>query len=281
MEIPNPILVKEMRTRMRGKRAFIVLTGYIVLLSAIIGLIYMVFTKNAPPSLLNTAGMILSAVLIYVQMGLICLIAPTFSSSAISSEREQETFSLLVASLATPSTILVGKLGAAASYLLLILFGSLPLIALTYSLGGVDFVDIAKSYLVMIVAGVTFCSVSFMWSTLIRRGVLAQFVSLFTVIFLVAAMPALAMFLTALASNIFTGGAGPSTTFINMSFLMMRTNPFAAITYLIIPGVPGPPTNVWFHTVPIWISQVVFYLLLTALSILLSLRRLKNVRRWI
>jgi ABC-2 type transport system permease protein len=278
MEIPNPILVKEMRTRMRGKRAFIVLTGYIIVLSGIIGLIYVVFTNNAPPTLLNTAGRILSAVLIYVQMGLICLIAPTFSSSAISSEREQETFSLLVASLAKPSTILTGKLGAAASYLLLILFGSLPLIALTYSLGGVDFMDIAKSYLVMIVAGITFCSISFLWSTLIRKGVLAQLVSLFTVIFLVAAMPALAMFFSALASN-FTHG--PSNGFINVTFLMMRTNPFAAITYLIIPAVPNPPKTVWFYGVPLWITQVVFYIVLTALSILLSLKRLKNVRKWI
>jgi ABC-type transport system involved in multi-copper enzyme maturation permease subunit len=278
MKFSNPILVKEMRTRMRGKRAFVVLTGYILVLSAIIGLIYLVFTKNAPPSIINTAGRILSAVLIFVQMGLICLIAPTFSSSAISSEREQETFSLLIATLAKPSTILIGKLGAALSYLLLTLFGSLPLIALTYSLGGVDMLDIAKSYLVMIVAGITFCSVSFYWSTLIRRGVLAQLVSLFTVIFLVAAMPALAMFLTALASN-FT--QGPTPGFINVTFLMLRTNPFAAITYLIIPGVPNPPNSVWFHTVPLWITQVLFYVLLTALSIFLSLRRLEKVRKWL
>lgn len=263
---------------MRGKRAFIVLTGYLLVLSAIIGLIYLVFTKNAPPSVLNTAGRVLSAVLIYVQLGLICLIAPTFSSSAISAEREQETFSLLIATLAKSSTILIGKLGASLSYLLLTLFGSLPLIALTYSLGGVDLSDIAKSYLVMIVAGITFCSVSFYWSTLIRRGVLAQLVSIFTVIFLVAAMPALALFLTALASN-FT--QGPSNDFINVTFLMLRTNPFAAITYLIIPGVPNPPNTVWFHTVPLWVSQVLFYILLTALSIFLSLRRLEKVRKWL
>jgi ABC-2 type transport system permease protein len=278
MNISNPILVKEMRTRMRGKRAFVVLTGYVLVLSAIIGLIYLVFTKNAPPSVLNTAGRVLSAVLIFVQMGLICLIAPTFSSSAISAEREQETFSLLIATLARPSTILIGKLGASLSYLLLTLFGSLPLIALTYSLGGVDLSDIAKSYLVMIVAGITFCSVSFYWSTLIRRGVLAQLVSIFTVIFLVAAMPALAMFLTALAGN-FT--QGPSADFINVTFLMMRTNPFAAIVYLIIPGVPNPPNTVWFHTVPLWVSQVLFYTLLTALSIFFSLRRLEKVRKWL
>ena len=112
MNFYNPILIKEMRTRMRGARAFFVLTGYVLTLSLIIGLIYMVFSKNVPPSLLNTAGKVLTPVLIHVQMGLICLMAPTFSASAISSEREQQTFDLLVASLARPSTILIGKVGA-------------------------------------------------------------------------------------------------------------------------------------------------------------------------
>jgi ABC-type transport system involved in multi-copper enzyme maturation permease subunit len=277
MDLSNPILVKEMRTRMRGKRAFLVLTGYVLVLSSIIGLIYLVFTQNVSPAMLNQAGAVLTPVLIYVQMGLICLLAPTFSSSAISSEREQQTFELLVASLAKPSTIMIGKVGASLSYLLLTLFGSLPLLALTYSLGGVALRDIAVAYLVMLVAGLTYCSMSFFWSTLIRRGVLAQLTSLITVIFLVAAMPAIALFLTALASSF---RSGPSQTFINVVFLMLRTNPFAAIASL-IPGIPSPPGQVWLQSVPIWVTQVVFYLLLTVLSLYLSLKRLQRVRKWL
>jgi ABC-type transport system involved in multi-copper enzyme maturation permease subunit len=232
--------------------------------------------KNAPTTVVNQAGSVLTPVLIYVQMGLICLIAPTFSASAISSEREQQTFDLLIASLAQPSTILFGKVGAALSYLFLTLFGSLPLIALTYSLGGVALRDIAIAYLVMIVAGVTFCSMSFLWSTLIRRGVLAQLTSLIAVIFLVAAMPALALFFSALAGNF---NAPPSQAFMNIVFLLLRTNPFAAIASQ-IPGIPIP-ANVWLHAVPVWVTQVLFYLLLTAGSLLLSLRRLQRVRSWI
>jgi ABC-2 type transport system permease protein len=277
VDLSNPILIKEMRTRMRGKRAFLVLTGYIVTLSLIIGLIYIVLHKNAPTTLVNQAGSVLTPVLIYVQMGLICLIAPTFSASAISSEREQQTFDLLIASLARPSTILFGKVGAALSYLFLTLFGSLPLIALTYSLGGVALRDIAIAYLVMIVAGVTFCSMSFYWSTLIRRGVLAQLSSLISVIFLVAAMPALALFFSALAAGSFNGP--PSQAFLNIVFLLLRTNPFAAIAAQ-IPGIPIP-ANIWLHGVPVWVTQVIFYLVLTAASLYLSLRRLHRVRSWI
>ncbi len=276
MELSNPILIKEMRSRMRGKRAFLVLTGYVVTLSLIISLIYIVLHKNAPTTVVNQAGSVLTPVLIYVQMGLICLIAPTFSASAISSEREQQTFDLLIASLAQPSTILFGKLGAALSYLFLTLFGSLPLIALTYSLGGVALRDIAIAYLVMIVAGVTFCSMSFLWSTMIRRGVLAQLTSLIVVIFLVAAMPALALFFSALAGS-FSGT--PSQAFMNIVFLLLRTNPFAAIASQ-IPGIPIP-AYIWLHGVPVWVTQVIFYLMLTAVSLLWSLKRLHRVRSWI
>lgn len=276
MDFKNPILIKEMRTRMRGKRAFLVLTGYVVTLSLIISLIYIVLHKNAPSTVVNQAGSVLTPVLIYVQMGLICLIAPTFSASAISSEREQQTFDLLIASLAQPSTILFGKVGAALSYLFLTLFGSLPLIALTYSLGGVALRDIAIAYLIMVVSGVTFCSMSFLWSTMIRRGVLAQLTSLIAVIFLVAAMPALALFFSALAGNF---NSTPSPAFINIMFLLLRTNPFAAIASQ-IPGIPIP-ANVWLNNVPLWVTQVIFYLVLTSLSLFLSLRRLQRVRSWI
>jgi ABC-type transport system involved in multi-copper enzyme maturation permease subunit len=272
----NPVLIKEMRTRMRGRRAFLVLTGYIITLSALLGLIYVVINRNAPTSVVNQAGSVLTPVLIYVQMGLICLIAPTFSAGAISSEREQQTFDLLVTTLATPWTILGGKVGAALSYLLLTLFGSLPLISLTYSLGGVALEDIAVTYLIMLLAGVTFCSMSFMWSTMIRRGVLAQLTSVITVVALVAALPALALFFTALASNF---RQGPSMAFQNIVFLLFRTNPFAAIASL-IPGFPVP-ANIWLAGVPIWVTQVIFYLFLTTVSLLVARRRLNRVREWL
>ena len=275
MKLSNPILIKEMRTRMRGRRAFIVLTGYVFILSLIIGLFYFALTRAAPPQVVNQAGSILTPVLIYVQLGLICLTAPTFSASAISSEREQQTLDLLVISLARPSTILFGKVGAALSYLLLTLFGSLPLVSLTYALGGVSLRDIAIAYLVMLVAGVTFCSLSFLWSTLIRRSVLAQLVSILTVIVLVVGIPALAAFFSALTFQV----RGTSNTYVNVIFLLLRTNPFAAVASM-IPGFPMP-SSAWMQGVPIWVSQIVFYLVLTTLSLLLALRRLNRVRKWL
>src|SRR5215510_32865 len=284
MRLSNPILIKEMRTRMRGRRAFIVLTGYVFILSLIIGVFYFALSRAAPPQVVNQAGSIQTTALIYVQLGLICLTAPTFSASAISSEREQQTLDLLVISLASPSTILFGKVGAALSYLLLTLFGSLPLVSLTYALGGVSLRDIAVAYLVMLVAGITFCSISFLWSTLIRRSVLAQLVSILSVIVLVVGIPGMAAFFSALAFRVGGSGGGGSgggvsNTYLNVIFLLLRTNPFAAVASM-IPGFPLPAAA-WMHSVPIWLSQIIFYLFLTTVSLLLALRRLGRVRNWL
>jgi ABC-type transport system involved in multi-copper enzyme maturation permease subunit len=246
----NPILIKEMRTRMRGRLAFIVLTTYVFVLF----------------------------VLMLVQMGLVCLVAPTFSASAISSEREQETFDLLVASLARPSTIVIGKVGAALSYLLVIMLCSMPVVALAYSLGGVALRDLAISYLLMLVACVAFCSLSFLWSCLIRRGVMAIVMSLVSVFFLVVALPLLGLAFMGLSANF--GGGPTSNTVVNIVFLMLRINPFASISYLLVPGIPKPQ-GLWVSGIPFWVSQVIFYLLLTAFCLFLSIKRLERVRKWL
>jgi ABC-2 type transport system permease protein len=273
----NPILIKEMRTRMRGKLAFFVLTSYVLVLSGVI-LLYFLGLRGSSAAVFNSAGFWLTFVLMLVQMGLICLVAPTFSASAISSEREQETFDLLVASLARPWTIVIGKVGAALSYLLVILLGSMPVVALAYSLGGVALRDLAISYLLMLVACIAFCSLSFLWSCLIRRGVLAIMMSLVTVFFLVVALPLLALAFMGLSVNF--GGGRPSSTVVNIVFVMLRINPFASISYLLVPGIPKPQ-GLWMSSVPFWVSQVIFYLLLTALCLFLSVKRLNRVRKWL
>jgi hypothetical protein len=60
--------------------------------------------------------------------------------------------------------------------------------------------------------------------------------------------------------------------------LLMRTNPYAAISYLLL---SPPQVGTWLVGIPVWVCQVLFYMLLTALSLFLSYRRLKNVRNWI
>ena len=45
--INNPVTVKELRSRMRGRRAFVVLTIYLLLMSLFILLVYLVYAAAA------------------------------------------------------------------------------------------------------------------------------------------------------------------------------------------------------------------------------------------
>ena len=96
MQLMNPILVKEMRTRMRGKRAFVIVEAYVLTLGTIIGLVFWVMAQDSRMMMTSGAGLWLASIAIFVQTALICLISPTFTAAAISSEREQETFELVV-----------------------------------------------------------------------------------------------------------------------------------------------------------------------------------------
>jgi ABC-2 type transport system permease protein len=279
MELLNPILTKEMRTRMRGMRSFAVVTIYAFTLGIILGLFYWGFSTAERYGAMSALGEKLAAVAVFVQMALVCLISPTFTAAAISSEREQQTFELLISSLATPWTILVGKVGASLCYLLLVLFAALPIVSFLYLVGGVSIVDILVCYLVMVVSGLTFCTVSFLWSTLLRRAVFAQLVSLVTVGLLVVGLPATMLIIGEF--RLAAGPAGSTSRFVwdNILYTIACTNPFYAQGDALFD--PSGPQNTWLTGVPVWIFQTIFYLLLTVASGYLSVKRLGGVRNWL
>jgi ABC-type transport system involved in multi-copper enzyme maturation permease subunit len=279
MELANPVLIKEMRTRMRGKRSFAIVTVYTFTFGVILGLFYWTFTYDPAMATSVEAGRYLTGVAVFVQMALICLISPTLTAASVTSEREQQTFDLLVASLATPSTILFGKVGASLGYLLLVLLASLPIVSFLYWVGGIALVDVAICYVVMLVAGVTYCTVSFLWSTLVRRGVLAQMLSVATVLTLVAGLPAFALFAGVMGAAVTRGQMSP--LWENVIFVLLRTNPFYAQGSALFGGDGSIPRSIWLREVPVWVFQVAFYLGLTGLSGLLAWRRLASVRKWL
>src|SRR5262245_18738433 len=94
----NPVTLKELRGRMRGIRAFVVLTVYVLLMSAFTVILYGIYTASAQVSLSTTGGVIGKVIfggVLSIELFLVCFIAPAFTASAISGERETRTYHLL------------------------------------------------------------------------------------------------------------------------------------------------------------------------------------------
>lgn len=177
----NPVTTKELRSRMRGRRAFAVLTLYLVLLSAAILFVYLIYSASSglPSSnMARTAGKGLFAVVLGVQVLLVAFIGPAFTAGAITGERERQTFDLLRTTLLSAGSLVRGKLVSALSYILLLVVVSIPLQSIAFLLGGLSFTELALSQLLILVAAVTYALYG-LWCSATMRSTLAATVATF------------------------------------------------------------------------------------------------------
>src|SRR3712207_2394025 len=121
----NPIIVKELRSRMRGGRTYAILSifliGLAVVCYAVLG-VYQAQARAGTQVISAHVGKGLFAALALAETLLVTFLTPAVTAGAISSEREQLTYDLLVATPLRPGRILSGKLVATLSYVLLLIF---------------------------------------------------------------------------------------------------------------------------------------------------------------
>jgi ABC-type transport system involved in multi-copper enzyme maturation permease subunit len=175
----NPVLSRELRQRVRSRRASVVLTVYLSLLVGAVGLMVWGIERSATSgsSLSQGAGQTVFGTLLFAILGLVCFIVPGVAAGAVAGERERLTLMPLQVTLLTPGQILRGKLLASLAFTTLLLVASLPLLAVAYVLGGVTVSQIAGG-LFFVLATAAFLGVMSIWaSTVLRRVQRATVVS--------------------------------------------------------------------------------------------------------
>lgn len=167
----NPVLSRELRQRVRGRRASVVLTLYLSLLVGAVGLLVWGIEQSTSSgsSVSQGVGQTVFGTLLFTILGLVCFIVPGVAASAVAGERERLTLLPLQVTLLTPGQILRGKLLASLAFTTLLLVASLPLLAVAYVLGGVTVSQIAGG-LFFVLATAAFLGVLSIWaSTVLRR----------------------------------------------------------------------------------------------------------------
>src|SRR5581483_10703162 len=159
----NPVLVKEFRTRMRGGKAYGVLLGYTLLLTLFIAIAYIqwVASLQASGGTFSAragfeAGQVFYRTLFVAQALMIALITPAITAGAITLEREQRTYEMVALTLLRPRNIVAGKLAAATAFVALLLTSSLPLVSLSFLLGGVSPGELFFTYLALAISAFLF-----------------------------------------------------------------------------------------------------------------------------
>jgi ABC-type transport system involved in multi-copper enzyme maturation permease subunit len=180
----NPIIVKELRSRMRGARAFAILTGSLVLMG---GFGYALYRMTLAASQYTSSpispqvGQMLFTGLAFMELMIIAAITPSITAGEISGEKEKQTYEMLLITPLSPSKILWGKLVASMSYVFLLVFAALPMASLMFIFGGVALRDMLKTLVVLFVVAVMFGVIGLFMSALFGRSGRATVVAYLTI----------------------------------------------------------------------------------------------------
>ncbi len=192
----NPIALKELRGRMRGARAFIVLTIYAGLMSLFTIILYALYTTSISNGAAATGGVIGKLIfggVVAVELFLVCFVAPAFTAGAISGERERQTYDLLRTTLLPARKLVWGKLLSALAYVVLLLIVAVPLQSLAFLMGGVTFEEVAISLWLLFVTAVGFGTVGIFFSTYTRKTLNASIMTYTVALVATVALPLLTL----------------------------------------------------------------------------------------
>ncbi|HVM25021.1 MAG TPA: ABC transporter permease subunit [Candidatus Limnocylindrales bacterium] len=218
------IMVKELRSRMRGRRAFIVLTVYLGILALITYGVYVVVAPNArnmagggfgfgfgQANASALIGQSIFSLLSIFQLILVCFIAPAFTAGQISLEREKQTLDLLVSTPLRPSAIVIGKLAAALAFVVLMIVAAVPITAIVLMYGGASVDDIVRQQLVLLSTALVLGAIGLFFSALLKRTQAATVLTYITVLALTLGTVMLFIFWTVVANQTDDGRfqAGP------------------------------------------------------------------------
>lgn len=189
LRLENPVLTKELRTRMRGARAYWILFVYLLLLSLILFFSYLSWWQGQRRAdefgggqEAFAVGKLFYLVVLGTQSVLVGLITPALTAGAISLEREQRTYEMLTVSLLPRRAIVAGKLWAAVGFVALLLTAGLPLVSLCFLLGGVSPGEVFSSYGLLLVVAFLYGTVGVAWSAITRRTATATVLSYGTIL---------------------------------------------------------------------------------------------------
>ncbi|MFQ5421943.1 MAG: ABC transporter permease, partial [Anaerolineae bacterium] len=205
-----PITIKELRSRMRGRRAFVVLTVYLFLMSGFISLIYLAYAESAGsygPDPRDAGKVVFSAVL-GIQVFLVIFVGPSFTAGAVTGEKERQTYDLLRTTLLSANAFVGGKLLSALSYVFLLIFAAVPLQSIAFLLGGVSLIELVLSQVLVLVAAVTFAMYGLFCSAALRSTMAASVLTFAGTFFVTAGIPIIVgIFLTFLGPILYSSSS--------------------------------------------------------------------------
>lgn len=294
--LANPVLSKEVRGRMRGNRAMVIITTYLSIIGLVTLLVYLsvVSSVSFGSSNLDTGRRVGQAIFLSVMvmaLAQVCVITPSLTSSSISGERERQSYDLLVTTLLSSWHIVIGKLISALAFAALLIISVLPLAALSFLFGGVSGIEMVLGVVGLAITALICASMGIMWSTIMRTTQSSMVMAQVTVLMWLLGIPFLFVILSTLIFEQDTlRNLSETPFFMYIAGAIFCSHPFLALGFSrdLIERGENPFYFVWRTgpnvelLVPApWLAFLVIGLLVSLLFLGISVRkvRLRRIQR--
>ncbi|MCG3125468.1 MAG: hypothetical protein CHACPFDD_00291 [Phycisphaerae bacterium] len=143
----NPILVRVVSAGGKRKRHLAVRTAYLGILFVFLVLSQTIGEPGTPSlaALAKHSSRVFMQVS-FVQLALMCLIAPVFTAGAITQEKDSNTFNILLSTPLSDGQIVLGTLLSRLYFVWMLLLSGLPIFCITMIYGGVTMPEVFESF---------------------------------------------------------------------------------------------------------------------------------------
>ena len=167
----NPILRKELMVGSRSIKMSLAIMGVNALLTFIVLLVIAVTSLESAYGGYDYSGLgTLFPVLSCIECGMLSLIVPIITFGSISGEREKQTLDIMLTTPVSPFAIALGKLEAAMMVVMMYIISSVPVMAISFVLGGMSWWALIGLFVMLLSIGIYVGSVGVFCSSLVKKN---------------------------------------------------------------------------------------------------------------
>lgn len=175
----NPILKKELMVGSRSIKMPLVILGINAFLALVVIFVMAVSGAASEINGYNYSGLTsLFPILSCIECGLLSLIIPIITSGSISGERERQTLDIMLTTPMKPFSIATGKLGSAMAVVMVYMVSSIPVMAISFVLGGMSWWALIGQIGMMLYLGIYVGSVGVFCSSVVKKSIMATILTI-------------------------------------------------------------------------------------------------------
>jgi ABC-type transport system involved in multi-copper enzyme maturation permease subunit len=276
----NPVLINELKVRMRANRSAWIITSYLLVPGGVaLTFIYLIagWEERYDPNDTRIIFMMLSL----LQLGMVCFFTPGLTAGVISGERERQTLSVLLTTNLTPTKLILGKWLSSLSFMIFLVLTSIPLYGIVFLFGGISPLQILQVFSFYLITMLGIGSIGVLFSTIFKRTGISTVVTYGAVFLYTAGTFFLSIVIREIIQNQRRQGLSGSQVDYFWSELFMYLNPVAAMLNIFDEGPFGTPRGgslmAQLPFEPYWLYFILFALI-TVFALLYAIYLIKPVR---